>query len=233
MPRNVDGEFELVLGNRQLLSVFFIVVVLLGVFFTMGYIVGRNSAPVVAEVQRKSEPAASLDSAPPSEPAPAIPAKDDSAPTHTAQQLPADSSTEPAAESKPVPEAKAESKPDTKPEIKKAAKSEPEASKTEKGDAEAARIKAEEAKRARATSGDQPAPGQAYLQLAATSKHEADVMVDVLRQKGFKALAAEIGEKPGTFRVLVGPVADGTTNGVRADLQKSGFPGNAAIRRTF
>ena len=29
-----------------MLSVFFIVVVLLGVFFTMGYIVGRNSAPV-------------------------------------------------------------------------------------------------------------------------------------------------------------------------------------------
>jgi cell division septation protein DedD len=51
MPRNDSAapestEFELVLGNKQLLSVFFIVVVLLGVFFTMGYIVGRNSAPV-------------------------------------------------------------------------------------------------------------------------------------------------------------------------------------------
>ena len=42
MPKNEDGEFELILGNRQLLSVFFIVVVLLGVFFTMGYIVGRT-----------------------------------------------------------------------------------------------------------------------------------------------------------------------------------------------
>src|SRR5665647_730114 len=45
MPRNDDGEFELVLGNKQLLSVFFIVIILLGVFFTMGYIVGRNSGP--------------------------------------------------------------------------------------------------------------------------------------------------------------------------------------------
>jgi hypothetical protein len=35
MPRNDDGEFELIMGNRQLLSVFFIVVILLGVFFTM------------------------------------------------------------------------------------------------------------------------------------------------------------------------------------------------------
>lgn len=43
MPRNDDGEFELILGNKQLLSVFFIVIILLGVFFTMGYIVGRNS----------------------------------------------------------------------------------------------------------------------------------------------------------------------------------------------
>ena len=43
MRKNEDGEFELVLGNRQLLSVFFIVVVLLGVLFAMGYIVGTNS----------------------------------------------------------------------------------------------------------------------------------------------------------------------------------------------
>jgi len=40
-----QGEFELVLGNKQLLSVFFIVVVLLAVFFFMGYVVGRNSGP--------------------------------------------------------------------------------------------------------------------------------------------------------------------------------------------
>ena len=46
MPKNEDGEFELILGNRQLMSVFFIVVILLGVFFAMGYIVGRNSSPV-------------------------------------------------------------------------------------------------------------------------------------------------------------------------------------------
>ena len=44
MPKTSDGELELVLGNKQLLSVFFVVVVLLGIFFAMGYIVGRNSA---------------------------------------------------------------------------------------------------------------------------------------------------------------------------------------------
>ena len=46
MPKNEDGEFELVLGNHQLFGVFFIVVMLFGVFFVMGYIVGQNSAPL-------------------------------------------------------------------------------------------------------------------------------------------------------------------------------------------
>ena len=54
MPQNEEGEFELVLGNKELLSVLFIVVVLLGVFFAMGYVLGKNSAPV--DLSRKSEP---------------------------------------------------------------------------------------------------------------------------------------------------------------------------------
>src|SRR4051794_13723889 len=51
MAKNEEGEFELVLGNRQLLSGFFIVVILFGVFFTMGYIVGRHSTPTLAAGQ--------------------------------------------------------------------------------------------------------------------------------------------------------------------------------------
>ncbi len=39
-----DGERELVLGNKQLLSAFFVVVILMCVFFTMGYFVGKNTA---------------------------------------------------------------------------------------------------------------------------------------------------------------------------------------------
>ena len=57
MPRNDEGEFELILGNRQLLSVFFIVVVLLGVFFTMGYIVGRNSGPAASSMAQNTKQA--------------------------------------------------------------------------------------------------------------------------------------------------------------------------------
>ena len=37
------GEFELVLGNGQLLSGLFIVVLLFAVFFALGYVVDRKS----------------------------------------------------------------------------------------------------------------------------------------------------------------------------------------------
>ncbi len=198
MPKNEDGEFELILGNRQLLSVFFIVVILLGVFFTMGYIVGRNSGTLTADVAPAPAPPApdgrpqAVESpvAKASEPAPAPPA-----PTETAPQ-------QPTKEAEPEPA--------------------PEPAKPEKVKPEPVRSGA-----------SHPAAGQTYLQLAATSKHEADIMVDVLRKKSFKSMAAEIDEKPGTYRVLVGPITDTTANKLRADLQGAGFPGNAAIRRTF
>src|SRR5947199_401912 len=45
MSKNDTGEFELVLGNKQLLSGFAVVMILLGVFLAMGYIIGRNSVP--------------------------------------------------------------------------------------------------------------------------------------------------------------------------------------------
>ncbi len=193
MPKNEDGEFELILGNRQLLSVFFIVVILLGVFFTMGYIVGRNSGTLTADVAATPAPDGKPQVVEPpakiAEPAPPPPA-----PTETAPQQPAKPEAEPAPEL-PRPE----------------------------------RVKAEPVR----AGSSHPAAGQTYLQLAATSKHEADIMVDVLRKKSFKAMAAEIDEKPGTYRVLVGPITDSTANKMRADLQGAGFPGNAAIRRTF
>src|SRR5437763_15004463 len=44
MRNNESGEFELVVGNRQLLSGFFIIVVLFGAAFAMGYVVGHNSS---------------------------------------------------------------------------------------------------------------------------------------------------------------------------------------------
>jgi cell division septation protein DedD len=43
-----DDEKELVLGNKQLISLFFVIVALCGVFFAMGYMIGRNTSKSAA-----------------------------------------------------------------------------------------------------------------------------------------------------------------------------------------
>ncbi len=55
MPERSEGEFEFTLGNKQLFSVLFIVVVLLGLFFAMGFLAGRGTAPESAPKVAKSE----------------------------------------------------------------------------------------------------------------------------------------------------------------------------------
>jgi cell division septation protein DedD len=89
MARKEDGEYELVLGNRQLLTIFFLVVVLLGAGFTVGYIMGRNSVSVPvnaadSSTAKSSDPDVKLDPPAPvpasSEPSakPATPAPEES-----------------------------------------------------------------------------------------------------------------------------------------------------------
>jgi cell division septation protein DedD len=190
VPRNEDGEFELILGNRQLMSVFFIVVILLGVFFAMGYIVGRGSplatGPDVATRRPESKPL--VETPPPQheDPAPEPPK------STASQQGPAvPAATQPAAAPVPV-----------KPS-------------------------------ARANTSAQPESGKTYLQLSAIDHDAAEIMVELLRKKSFAAITAEVPEKPGVFRVLVGPVAEADVNKIRTDLQNASFPGKDAIKRTF
>ncbi len=200
MPKNEDGEFELILANRQLLSVFFIVVVLLGVFFTMGYIVGRNSGPAPVDVASAHKPESKpmvVDSPAPQEAPTPTPVQ--SAPTSTRQQQPPPDEAKPVREEAPVKKDPPVKKDKEKPVPVSAP----------------------------------PASGQTYLQLVATAKAEADVMVDVLHQKQFKAIAVEIPEKPGLFRVLVGPLADGSLNKTKSDLTSAGFPGDKAIKKVY
>jgi hypothetical protein len=60
MQAENDREFELVLGNKQLLGLLFLTFVLLGVFFALGYAMGRNAAPSpIAETVNPARPSAS------------------------------------------------------------------------------------------------------------------------------------------------------------------------------
>lgn len=106
MPKNETGEFELVLGNRQLLSGFAVVAILFGVFFAMGYIVGRNSTPSVrlpGETQQppvaQAEPSRAQNPPPAATPAP------DAAANPAAAQPPADAAPQPPAQPARPPEA--------------------------------------------------------------------------------------------------------------------------------
>src|SRR5947207_408759 len=76
MRNNETGEFELVVGNRQLLSGFFIVVLLFAVAFAMGYVVGENSKSAKAQTEVAGAPSgAPPEGRPaPSSPAPSSPA---------------------------------------------------------------------------------------------------------------------------------------------------------------
>src|SRR3954452_3825891 len=80
MRNNETGEFELTVGNRQLLSGFFIVVLLFAVAFAMGYVVGQNSprstkvpetAGAVPPSPQDSRPRAAPPATQPPAPAPA------------------------------------------------------------------------------------------------------------------------------------------------------------------
>lgn len=211
MATHNDGEFELVLGNKQLLSVFFIVAVLIGVFFTMGYIVGRNSAPGIAsadsgaarkpdkpvEAQRPS--ATGTPSSPLQSPPPAA----DSGPVGAAAEQKQREGAVNGSSSAPAPDAR---------------RNDPNA----EAEAEGA-----------APSPEVP-PSGTYLQVAAVSRSEAELLVEVMGKRGFHALFSPVPEKPGLFRVLVGPLADAAAIGqTRTDLVKAGFKGYDAIVKKF
>ena len=115
MKNNETGEFELVLGNRQLLSGFFIIVLLFGVAFAMGYIVGRNSTPsarlqaeTAAAPAPKESGAESTPAPPPPAANPAAAPGDSTQPKQTAEAAAPPSSPPPASPretaSTPAPE---------------------------------------------------------------------------------------------------------------------------------
>ena len=205
MARNEEGEFELVLGNKQLLSVFFILVVLLGVFFTMGYIVGRNNPSneaVNLAVARK-----------PADMAGVRPKEVDA----QGQQM-----SEPKVVESPRPEPKKQEPSKVEPPKAEPVKVEPPKPAPVKPEEKKAEAKKQEEKKevpkpkevpppppVKAAAGgvSKPVPGS-YLQVAAIDMKGATIMVDSLRKKSFSAMVMEgPSDKPEIFRVVVGPFA--------------------------
>jgi cell division septation protein DedD len=203
LPRNDDGEFELVLGNRQLISVFLIIVILLGVFFSMGYIVGRNSGPAVtADAGNSAAGKPIVVDHPPPDVSPAPSAAASSEPPPRVDE------GKPSPSPKPTsthPVETAETKPPAVAPPPAASVREPKP--------------AEPATRALPT---EPGPGE-YWQVVATSRPDAEIVTEALAKKGFKAILAP-APKEGLYRVLVGPLT-GAANmaDTRVKLEAAGF----------
>jgi cell division septation protein DedD len=202
MPRNEEGEFELVLGNRQLLSVFFIVVVLLGVFFVMGYILGKNSSPV---------PGAEVTTA----------QKSDGPPTNPLIIDKSGSAPKSSAAGEPVATKTAE-KPVEKSEPKNESAAEPEKKAEKKKKEEPKKEEPERAAEGGTTKTGLPPKGSQFMQVAAVGRAEADVVAKVLRGKGLPVWIAPT-DKDAIFRVLVGPIQTEQKAKTRETLEGLGF----------
>jgi cell division septation protein DedD len=189
-----EGEFELVLGNRQLFSVLGIVVILLGIFFAMGFFAGKSVGQASANSASR-----------PIEQPPLVVDSPQNAPA-TAPTAAPPATAEPVNTSDKDVTSKAEEKPSSH-ETKEAAspkKQEP-----------------PPAKPAPSKGSDQvvkPAPGS-YLQVASTRLSEAQSLSALLKKHQFHVVLAE-SPKAELVRVLVGPFssAEATTE-ARAKLK--------------
>jgi cell division septation protein DedD len=226
LAKTDEGEFELILGNKQLISVFLIVVVLLGVFFSMGYIVGRNSASPSAEAARTAKQAPQ-DSPPAETQAAPAPSSD----SQEAAANPADNNvTPPAGTTETKPEQPAPKKPvPTETAQAPATKTKPSAVGPKAGTQPATKpaIQATVPPRAPApmakpTPSGEMAHGQ-YWQVVATSRPDAEIISEALNKKGFHT-AITPASRQGFFRVLVGPFEDAATQAqARTKLEAAGF----------
>ncbi len=198
-----DGEKELVLGNKQLISLFFVIVALCGVFFAGGYMIGRNtSKPATANLDGTAPVAASPGSA-------AVPqSRDSEPPRETAGEEPPPASPA-AADSQPSPATTTVSTPSASTQTQAAH--------------DTPVIPA-------AVPAVIPEGGAIWLQVTALRRTDADNLVKTLREQSFPVVLAD-SSKPDLFRVLVGPyhqtadVAD-----AKARLKSLGFA-NAFVQK--
>ena len=220
MKNNETGEFELVMGNRQLLTGFLIVVLLFGVAFAMGYIVGRNSTPS-AKLQAEAASAANAagkdarpQPAPPVQPD-ATPPADQSAPP-AADQAPAQPATDAAATqpvTQPAAQPVTQPAPAPPPAVTPPAKETPPAAAPEPP--------AVAAPAAAAPVTEAP-PGSYWQVIATANRTSADALLKGLKDKGFPVTLS-----PGPnnlVRVLVGPYTDTQSMGrAKTRLEDEGF----------
>ncbi len=237
MAKNEDGEIELVLQNRQLIAVFLILAVVLGLMFGMGYMVGRSMAPpVLAENENVSSSSPIVVGSPVS--------------SETEAEPPA--AEEEVIEEETVAEAPARPEPAKQEPTKAAPKATPPAKQEKAAPPEPVRTAPQStAKAAPPPAKSSPAPatrpqgqmpparsapiaGRTYLQISATDPAKADELVSAMRRSNFSAIAAPVEGNPALYRVLVGPIDPDAVDSTRQALLTGGFEdARDSIRRVF
>ena len=208
MLRTSESETEILLGNKQLIGIFFVIALLLGIAFYSGYMVGHSSP------DRRVSAAPAQAANPPVSQQPAAAGGE----THS---FPADSGqTEPnprahlsasgtAREGKRDNGGQTEPPPLGSPKKRAPSSSLPDQANT---------------KDENSADAFSPQNGDEFLQVAAVGRDEAEAVADVLHKKGFRAHAVP---KPGNskiFRVLIGPIKDsGDLSSTRDALRRTGF----------
>jgi cell division septation protein DedD len=184
-------------GNRQLLSGFFIVVLLFAVAFSMGYIVGRNSSPSAKLQTETASSAGAASQTPETRPQPVSQAPAAGGPTGETTPPPTD-----------APTANTPPQPSTQPE---------------RGSQSAAPAATAPpvAPPAAAPPPLEATPGSYWQVLATASQTSADAMRQTMKDKGFPASL-----QPGPnnlIRVLIGPYTDKQSLGrAKTELENAG-----------
>jgi DedD protein len=214
-------DTELTLSTGKLLGFFFGMVVICGVFFSLGYLVGKGSSQAGAPVMTDSAANSNLIVSGGNKPAPGRLAPADPAAANNAASTP-DPATETASASDPGYQ-KALQQKDANPQLT------PETPKVE------APVKVDEKKAAAATlktvAPELAAAGTGFMvQVAAVSKQEdADALVKALRKKEYPVF---IVSQPNSnlFHVQVGPFAQQKdAENMRAKLAGDGY--NAILKK--
>lgn len=199
MLRSSEKETEILLGNKQLLGIFFVAAVLLGVAFYGGYVVGKGAAP-------RTAPGSVVTAPPSNDTKPA--ASGVGGETHS---VPADSGAATDTTGTGANDAGAGSRRSTEPPL---------GSRNRNKKLETAHT----VERGQASAAFTPRAGQTFLQVTAVGRDEAEAISDVLRKKGFRAHAVPKPGSPKLYRVLVGPIQDAADlSSTRDSLRKTGF----------
>jgi len=193
MKNSETGEFELVLGNKQLLSGFFLVVILFAVFFVMGYIVGRNSTPTTQVAATHDQPATATPPGTRPQPAAASAAEQQNPPAAAAEQPKDDT-----AAGQPQPTAQQATQP-TQP----------------------VETKTEAAPPAPAPAA-QPAPGETYLQAYSGKQEVAESVAKSLKKEGFATVLSP-GPQNRTRVLVGPYDDLGKLGQAKADLERLGY----------